>query len=78
MRNILRCMAVADKEVAQKVTALGIIDFILLFVIMQLMSYSNPTDLIEAVEIILFIIVVLIAVYIGRSMYKSGKKNLEE
>ena len=78
MRNILRYMAVADKEVAQKATVIGIIDFILLFITVSLPAYFETTDLIWTIEVILYAVVILTAIYIGRIMYKSGKKNWGE
>lgn len=78
MSKLLKCMSVADEKIAKRATFLGIVDFIILFIIVSLSGYNEITDFIWTLEVVLIAIAILIAIYIGIIMYKSGKKNLEE
>lgn len=79
MGKLLRCMSVADEEVAKKATFKFFLAFICLGIITIIPNYVKAlTDVIIAIEIIIFIVALILTIYATIIMYKSGKKNLEE
>lgn len=79
MIKLLRYMSVADEDAAKKATFIYFLAFICLGIITIIPHYVKAlTDVIIAIEIIIFVIALILTIYATIIMYKSGKKNLGE